>query len=29
MYICHHDLMGLNKDGRETGHAMKTLKQKP
>ena len=25
MYICPHDLMKLDKDGSETGHAMKVL----
>jgi adenylylsulfate reductase subunit B len=29
MYICPHDLMKLDKDGSETGHAMKAWNQEP
>lgn len=29
MYICPHDLMRLDKDGSETGHAMKAYNQEP
>jgi adenylylsulfate reductase subunit B len=29
MYICPHDLMKLDKDGSETGHAMKSFNQEP
>jgi adenylylsulfate reductase subunit B len=29
MYICPHDLMALDKDGSETGHAMKAYNQEP
>src|SRR6266581_3772166 len=29
MYICPHDLMKLDKDGSETGHAMKAFNQEP
>ena len=29
MYICPHDLMKLDKDGSETGHAMKSYNQEP
>jgi adenylylsulfate reductase subunit B len=29
MYICPHDLMKLDKDGSETGHAMKAYNQEP
>ena len=29
MYICPHDLMMLDKDGSETGHAMKAYNQEP
>jgi adenylylsulfate reductase subunit B len=29
MYICPHDLMMLDKDGSQTGHAMKAYNQEP
>ncbi len=29
MYICPHDLMKLDQDGSETGHAMKAFNQEP
>ena len=29
MYICPHDLMKLDKDGSDTGHAMKSYNQEP
>ncbi len=29
MYICPHNLMKLDKDGSETGHAMKAFNQEP
>ena len=29
MYICPHDLMKLDMDGSETGHAMKAVNQEP
>lgn len=29
MYICPHDLMKLDKDGSDTGHAMKAYNQEP
>lgn len=29
MYICPHDLMALDKDGKATGHAMKAYNQEP
>ena len=29
MYICPHDLMKLDKDGSETGHAMRAFNQEP
>ncbi len=29
MYICPHNLMKLDKDGSETGHAMKSFNQEP
>ncbi len=29
MYICPHDLMKLDKDGSDTGHAMKAWNQEP
>ncbi len=29
MYICPHDLMKLDKDGSETGHAMRAYNQEP
>jgi adenylylsulfate reductase subunit B len=29
MYICPHDLMKLDRDGSETGHAMKSFNQEP
>ena len=29
MYICPHDLMALDKDGSQTGHAMKAWNQEP
>jgi adenylylsulfate reductase subunit B len=29
MYICPHDLMKLDRDGSETGHAMKSYNQEP
>jgi adenylylsulfate reductase, subunit B len=29
MYICPHDLMKLDRDGTETGHAMKAYNQEP
>jgi adenylylsulfate reductase subunit B len=29
MYICPHDLMKLDMDGSETGHAMKAFNQEP
>jgi adenylylsulfate reductase subunit B len=29
MYICPHDLMKLDKDGSETGHAMMSYNQEP
>ena len=29
MYICPHDLMKLDMDGSETGHAMKSYNQEP
>ena len=29
MYICPHDLMLLDKDGSQTGHAMKAFNQEP
>ena len=29
MYICPHDLMKLDRDGSETGHAMRAFNQEP